>query len=170
MGAWQHSSADVDLLLFPEDVKLFTAPANKVRIADVLSCHQCREVQPLLHKLCVLTGSWLLSICPAGSGGSEGWAPARSQGSGGTASQLWCSAPRAPHYSSPSLHFFSSRQEAVLQLDRPVWKTSGSFYTFCLQAGRKGRVHRRTRKEINNLLEVWGFFSDPNLTRFKFWT
>lgn len=60
-GAWQHSSVHVDRLLFPGDVKLFTAPANKIRITAVLSCHQCRKVQPLLPEL------WLLSICSVGS-------------------------------------------------------------------------------------------------------
>lgn len=71
-GAWQCSSVHADLLLFPEDVKLFTAPANKVRITAVLSCHQCRKVQPLLHQLCLLTGSWLLSICSLWISGKQG--------------------------------------------------------------------------------------------------
>lgn len=71
-GVWQCSSAQADLILFPEDVKLFTAPANKVRIAAVLSCHQCRKVQPLLHKLFLCTGSWLLAICSVWISGKRG--------------------------------------------------------------------------------------------------
>lgn len=155
-GAWQRSSVHADLLLFPEDVKLFTAPANKVRIAAVLSCHQCRKVQPLLHKL---TGSWLLSICSGWISGKRGarlLCSVRSQGATSkSAVNLWsfCTSLQ-----SLSLSFFSSRQKAALQLDKSVWETAGSIYTFCLQVGGKGQVHQRTRKEINNLLEFWGFF------------
>lgn len=170
-GAWQCSSAHADLLLFPEDVKLFTAPANKVRIMAVLSCYQCRKVQPLLRELCLLTGSWQLSICSvwiSGRWGAKLLCSVRSRGL--PASQLWSSGRCAPQYRGLSFSFFSSRQKAALQLDRPVWKTAGSVYTFCLQVGRKGHVQRRARKEINNLLEVWGFFSDLSLTRFKFRT
>lgn len=96
-------------------------------------------------------------------------APVLSQVSGGY-QQVSCEALAIVHliYRGLSLSFFSSRQKAALQLDRPVWKTAGSIYTFCLQVERKGHVHRRTRKEINNMLEVWGFFSDLNLTRFKY--
>lgn len=150
-GAWQRSSARADLLLFPEDVKLFTAPANKVRITAVLSCHQCRKVQPLLHQLCLLTGSWLLSICSVWISGKQGaglLCSVRSRGA--TSSETLV----APHYRGHSLSFFSSRQKMALQLDRSVWKTAGSMCA----GGEEGTCTQRNKKGNKQSARSLGFF------------
>lgn len=130
-----------DLLLFPEDVKLFTAPANKVRITAVLSCHQCRKVQPLLHKL---TGSWLLSICSVwirGKRGARLLCSVRSLGAASkSAVQLWSSCTSLQG-SQPN--FFSSRQKASLQLDRQL---AAFMHSVCRWGGQDMCTEEQERK------------------------
>lgn len=115
---------------------------KRVGITVVLSCHQYRNVQCLLHMVESAHGSTAaLHLFSLDQREARNRAPALGQVSGGYqqvsgGALLVC----APCHGSLSLSFLSRKHKVALQPARPIWETAGTSWTFCLLVGRKGNA------------------------------